>query len=136
MISAVCTWHVHHERAAQEIERRLREGETLVLAAPAMVEAYAVLTRLPPPHRISPADSWALLEGSFLMISAELVALNAETYRNILQTAAGRGIAGGRLYDAVIVACAQAAYVDVLLTFNERQFVPSAEHGPAVVVPT
>ena len=62
MIAAVCTWHEHHERAADEIERRIERGETLCIAAPTVVEAYAVLTRLPPPYRLSPAD--ALARGS------------------------------------------------------------------------
>lgn len=53
MIAAVCAWHEHHTRATEEIERRLSRGEEMIVAAPALVEAYAVLTRLPPPHRLS-----------------------------------------------------------------------------------
>lgn len=49
MIAAVCTWYEHHEWATEEIERRLERGETLCMAAHTLVEAYAVLTRLPPP---------------------------------------------------------------------------------------
>jgi predicted nucleic acid-binding protein len=43
MIAAICSWHEHHERAAAEIERHLEHGEALIVAAPALVEAYAVL---------------------------------------------------------------------------------------------
>lgn len=49
MIAAVCDWHEHHAAASAEIEARLNRGESLVAAGPALVEAYAVLTRLP--HR-------------------------------------------------------------------------------------
>jgi hypothetical protein len=49
MIAAVCGWHEHHSRALDEIERRFGRREALVAAAPALVEAYAVLTRLPAP---------------------------------------------------------------------------------------
>ena len=66
LVAALCVWHEHNERAAREIERRLDRGESLVVAAPALVETYAVLTRLPSPHRLSPADSRALLEANFL----------------------------------------------------------------------
>jgi hypothetical protein len=48
MIPVLCTWHEHHERATREIERRLDCGEKLIVAAPGLIEAYAVLTRLPP----------------------------------------------------------------------------------------
>jgi len=47
MVAALCAWHEHHERAIHEIERRLAQGELLIGAAPALVETYAVLTRLP-----------------------------------------------------------------------------------------
>lgn len=57
MVAAVCTWHEHHDRAAREIEQRLRRGEKMLVAGPALVESYAVLTRLPPPHRLSPVDA-------------------------------------------------------------------------------
>jgi uncharacterized protein with PIN domain len=49
MVAAVCAWHPQHEQAANEIERRLELAEPMILAAPALVESYAVLTRLPPP---------------------------------------------------------------------------------------
>ena len=67
MIAAVCTWHEHHDRAAEEIERRLERGETLFVAAHTLVEAYSVLTRLPPPYRLSPTDAFALIEANFIV---------------------------------------------------------------------
>src|SRR5439155_4456381 len=57
LVAAVCAWHEHHAAAAREIERRLAAGEPMIVAAPALVESYAVLTRLPPPHRLRPADA-------------------------------------------------------------------------------
>src|SRR6184192_3362205 len=54
LVAAVCSWHMHHEATAAEISRRLSRGEEPVMAAPALVEAYAVLTRLPAPHRLLP----------------------------------------------------------------------------------
>lgn len=53
MIAAICSWHEHHEAAIGEIERRLGRREAMVVAAPALVETYAVLTRLLP-HTASP----------------------------------------------------------------------------------
>jgi hypothetical protein len=32
MIAAVCTWHEHHEAAADELERRLKARELMILA--------------------------------------------------------------------------------------------------------
>jgi predicted nucleic acid-binding protein len=135
MVAAVCAWHEHHSRAAREIERRLSRQDVLLVAAPALVETYAVLTRLPPPHRLSPANALALLQANFLNGTVETVALQAEAYRQLLLQAAQQGIAGGHVYDAVIVACGLAAHVDALLTFNERQFRQLAPPALEIVVP-
>ncbi len=134
MVATVCGWHEHHHRAEQEIERRLGQGETLLVAAPALVEAYAVLTRLPSPHRLSPADALALLEANF-MRPARLVALDGKSYRSLLRRAPHEGIAGGQAYDAVIAACALKASGVTLLTFNPGHFSPFARRGLQVVVP-
>src|SRR5581483_6526128 len=112
MVAALCAWHEHHQPAVQEIERRLSKGESLVVAAPALMKTYAVLTRLPPPHRLSPADSRTLLNANFMAHHVETVALTVGAYHRLLQEAAERGLAGGSVYDAVILACGLAAKVD------------------------
>jgi predicted nucleic acid-binding protein len=55
--------------------------------------------------------------------------LNAEDYCNLLKHAPVQGIAGGRTYDAVILACALKVGVTTLITFNARHFLslPYAE---------
>lgn len=133
MVAAVCSWHEHHPQAAAEIDRRLDRGEQLCTPAPAIVEAYAVLTRLPPPHRLSAADAWALVEGNFVS-AATVIALSADRIIHLLGQAAREEIAGGRTYDFVIGECAREAAVDALLTFNRRHFEP-APAGVAVVEP-
>ena len=123
MIAAACAWHEHHAVAAAEIERRLDNGERLAVPAPAIVEAYAVLTRLPAPHRLSPADAWALIETNFVE-SALVVALRGAVYTKLLRRLVKHTIAGGRTYDAVIGECARRAKAGTLLTFNRRHFDP------------
>lgn len=132
MIACVCTWHEHHEPAAGEIERRLKAKEAMATAAHAVAEAYAVLTRLPPPHRISPADALALVEGNFL---DGAVALDTRGYRALLRRAGKDAISGGCVYDALIGECAVKAKADVLLTFNARHFAHVEAAGVRVLVP-
>ena len=134
MVAATCGWHEHHDRAREEIERRLRDAETLLVAAPALVETYSVLTRLPPPHRLSPADALTLLEENF-MSTGKIVALNARSYRALLRRAPRNGVAGGRTYDAIIAECARRAKDTTLLTFNISHFLPFAGRGLEIVMP-
>jgi predicted nucleic acid-binding protein len=134
MIAAVCSWHEHHTRAAAAIESRLDRRDRMIVAAPALIEAYSVLTRLPPPHRLSGADALGLMEANFMRL-VKIVALPPEEYRRILRNAPEAGVSGGRIYDAIIAACAHREKVRTLLTFNDLHFLPLAGPELAVVVP-
>jgi predicted nucleic acid-binding protein len=134
MLALVCGWHPDHERSSKEIRARISRGETLIIAAPALVESYSVLTRLPAPYRTSAADAVFLLEMNFVE-QARLVSLKAEDYVSLLRSAPTGGVEGGRIYDAVIFDCALRAGAAVLLTLNERHFRPFQSTSLKVVVP-
>lgn len=121
MIATMCGWHENHSQAAAEVQRQLSRRRRMIVAAPALVETYAVLTRLPPPHRLSTKDALTLLEANF-MKSAKIVALDYRSYCSLIKQAPGSGIAGGKIYDAVIATCAMKAGASTLLTFNPTDF--------------
>ena len=135
MVAAMCAWHEHHDSATGALESRLARGEDMVVAAPTLVETYAVLTRLPAPHRLSPADSIRLLEANF-MHGAPLVTLDAKGYGALLRKAPESGVFGGRVYDAVIAACAVRAGVSALLTLNAKDFDSFATQDLEIVDPS
>lgn len=120
MVAALCTWHEHHEITKAEIERCLRIKDVLIFAAPSLVEAYAVLTRLPPPHRLSTQDALMLLESNWR--DAEVIALTPLEYWKLLRDCRDTGIGGGQVYDAVIMACAGKGRIERLLTWNVGHF--------------
>lgn len=133
MVAAVCGWHEHHAAAASAIERRLDGGQRLAIPAYTLVETYAVLTRLPAPHRLSPADAWALVKGNFVD-HATVVTLAAGAHVRVLDRLAGNGVGGGRSYDAIIGAAAIDAAAVELLTFNVKHF-DTTEGQIAVIDP-
>ena len=104
----------------------------MIVAAPALVEAYAVLTRLPPPHRLSPQTAMTLLENNFLK-PAIVIALNAKSYKTLLLRAPKNSVAGGRTYDAVIGACAEQGNAATVLTFNGRDFTDLGNNFEVVI---
>ena len=120
LVAAVCSWHEHHAATAEDLARRSKRREEMAIAAPALLETYAVLTRLPPPYRLRPADALEAVEGSWGGI--EVVAVPAAETWDLLRTLPTRRVAGGASYDAVIVACARKARVDLILTWNLRDF--------------
>ena len=134
MVAALCTWHEHHTRALAELDRRLDAGEHLVVAGPAAVETYAVLTRLPAPYRLSARDAQALIRANFLE-GTDIVVLDGAGYRALLDRALALDVSGATVYDLVIAECARAAGADSLLTFNARHFHRVADDAFSVVVP-
>jgi predicted nucleic acid-binding protein len=89
---------------------------------------------MPVPFRIDPQRAVETIEESFVQ-RGELAVLDHDGYLQFIRTAPARGIAGGRVYDAVIAETAREANVDVLLTFNERHF-RRLMPGIDVVIPT
>jgi predicted nucleic acid-binding protein len=75
-IAAFATWHEAHAEAVRVVAQRPD------LPAPCALEVYAVLTRLPPPHRAESAIVRDFLDRTF--------------------PGAHMGISGGASYDAVI----------------------------------
>jgi len=133
MVALVSAWHERHAKVLAEVERRLDDGETLVIAGHALLESFSVLTRLPAPHRLSGADARAVLEASFG--EAEITALTGAGYRALLRHATDAGITGGRAYDALIGECALRAKATSLLTLNERDFAAYQVRGLTIAVP-
>lgn len=133
LVAAVCTWHEHHEAAVTAVESRRRAGQILVVAGHALAETYAVLTRMPPPHRLDPADAGALVQESFVR-GTRLVALPGSTYAALVRGLARDGLGGGRTYDAIVAGSTRRGGATTLLTFHPRHFDP-APPGLTIVVP-
>jgi predicted nucleic acid-binding protein len=120
LVAAVCSWHEHHSATVEELIRRAKRREEMVMAAPALLETYSVLTRLPPPYRLRPGDALAVMEGSWAR--AEVVALSGTEIWSLLHGLPDSGIAGGSTYHAVVAACARKGRVEVILTWNVADF--------------
>jgi predicted nucleic acid-binding protein len=126
LVAASLAWHEHHQATAGELRRRARSRDAIVVAAHSLVEAYAVLTRLPTNRRIEPREAALILRESWSGV--EVVGLTAAEHWAFLQGAADARILGGQAYDAMIAACARKADVAVVLTWNEGHFARFA--GP------
>ncbi len=106
----------------------------MVLAGHALVEAYSVLTRLPPPHRLGPDLAATILRQNFID-QAEIAALDADAYSDLLIRAGMERITGGRVFDAIIAHCARAARVDAIVTFNITHFRSVVGSGIELIQP-
>jgi predicted nucleic acid-binding protein len=121
VVAALLSWHERHEPAREAVERALDGAARPILPAHALAESYAVLTRLPPPHRLSPADTVGVLRTSFAD-SVRVAGLPAGSWWGFIAELAGRNVAGGRAYDELILASALRAGATHLITLNPRHF--------------
>lgn len=133
VVAALLGWHEQHDEARRSLERALTDAN-LVVASPVLLESYAVMTRLPAGHRLSPEDALALLKDTFAEVPT--VALDSGEVWRLLTDLEAAGISGGRTYDGHILACARKARVKRLLTFNERDFLAFDEPNIEIVRPT
>lgn len=121
LVAVVLPWHKSHRIAFSALEAILSEEGGVLVPLPAVVEAYAVLTRLPAPHRMSPQDACSILT-SLLSDTARIVGLDGGDAWSFLLDAAAVQAAGGAIYDAQILACAWKAGAERIFTLNWRDF--------------
>jgi predicted nucleic acid-binding protein len=110
VVAAFATWHEAHASSASVLARRPR------VPAHVLLEAYSVLTRLPPPHRAPAALVAEFLAERF---PASPLALPATEQARLVGRVAAAGILGGSTYDALVGATARHAGAR-LLTRDRR----------------
>lgn len=102
VVALFATWHEAHAEVAAALkgEREVR------LPAHVALETYSVLTRLPPPHRVSPAPVAEFLDRRF---DSRWLELDAGGHRRLLREASGLPLHGGAIYDALVGGTAREA---------------------------
>jgi predicted nucleic acid-binding protein len=110
VVAALASWHEGHAAASAAVAGGVR------LPAHCLLEAYSVLTRLPPPHRLGPQAARDLLGAS---CTEPPLTLDGDAHAALLERLADAGISGGAAYDALIGITA-AHHDALLLTRDDR----------------
>ncbi len=97
LVPALVPWHPDHVATKNALTG------VGVVPAHVLIEAFSVLTRLPAPHRVAPADAAAVLQA----LPLKLVTLPAAKYAALIPHFGDQGIRGGAVYDAVVAATAR-----------------------------
>lgn len=96
-VALVIEDHGHHGMVVDALGRR-----RLGLAGHACFETYSILTRLPPPARLTAAAAARIIASNFPGTRF----LGARAAAELLESLPGSGIAGGAVYDALVAAAA------------------------------
>ncbi len=110
--------HPAHEAAIQCFQEAT--PKTAFCAAHSVAELYAVMTRLPVRPTIAPEQ--CMLFVNDLRERFTLVSLTGAEYVATVASAAKAGLSGGKVYDALILACAGKAGAEVVYTLNAKDF--------------
>lgn len=110
VVAAFASWHEQHSMADKEVDGKAR------LVAHCAIEAFSVLTRLPPPHRVAGHLIRDFLTARF---PDPYVGLDPSEFQGLIPRLVELGISGGAVYDALIATAARAAD-DLLVSCDRR----------------
>ena len=122
VVAAFASWHEHHDRAREALDRGLRMIDHCAL------ETYSVLTRLPPPHRCAAEVVRDFLRARFV---EPFLRMNDRLYKDFILALPEHAVTGGGAYDALVAATA-AAHSASLITCDRRAAMVYESYGVRV----
>ncbi len=127
LVAAFYGQHVRHEASLAAIATASKK--TACCAAHTLAEVYSVMTRLPVRPRISPEQGLLFVESIRERFS--VVALSEKEVYEVIAAAAEYGVGGGKIYDAMILRCAEKSKAEAIYTWNLDDFRLLAAEGTA-----
>lgn len=120
VLAGVLAWHEHHRPTLALLQDVLPKGH-VVLPAPVLVEAYALLTSLPGGARLAPDVAQRVLDGTFRGQASVVGVTDPEVWW-FLEESAKAGARGPATFEAQVAACALKGRATHLATLDERLF--------------
>ena len=120
IIAAVHANHPVHLSSAQWLDTAF-DTHDVVVAHHSLLEAYAVLTRLPAQYRVAPSEAELVLRET-VAENARIAPFTAESMWTFLTHLTAVPAAGGAAYDAFIIRLLSEAGVEAIVTYNTDDF--------------
>ena len=121
LVAAVIKQHEFHERSFSVLDRVQTGKDEGIVSAHSLTEMYSILTRLPAPFRHAPEQALLSIEENVLK-HFKTISLAGNEYSALLREAAGSGIQGGAIFDALHLKAAAKAQVERIYTMNLKHF--------------
>jgi predicted nucleic acid-binding protein len=121
LVAAIVEAHPAHDAALPWLQRVKHGEDRGLIAAHTIAELYAILTTLPIRPKISPEGAKQLIQQDVLS-ACDIITLSDEDYKAIIDHLSEAGIAGGVIYDALILYTALKTDVEQVITLNEKDF--------------
>lgn len=121
LVAALVKTHPAHSRALPWLQRVIDNVDTGVVAAHSLAELYTTLTTFPIQPRISAKIANELIQQNVCTVF-EIISLSKQDYVTVIENLSKSSIVGGVTYDALILQAAIKAQVELVVTFNKKDF--------------
>jgi predicted nucleic acid-binding protein len=91
-----------------------------------LAEFYATLSALPDKPTLPPEQVFLFIQEIHQRLSP--IVLDAEEYLQTIQRTSESGLTSGKIYDALLLACAAKSQAQVIYTWNLKHFHSLAPH--------
>lgn len=118
LIGAFWRGHPHHETSLKLVSAANKRRSAC--AAHTLAEVYATMTALPVKELI--LSDQALLFVQEARNRCTIVTLTEDEYYTTIEQAVARGLASGRVYDALLLCCAAKVKAEIIYTWNIKHF--------------
>lgn len=124
LVASFLRSHPHHLPSINRFAAS--ESAQSACALHSLAEVYSSLTALPLRPRIPPEQALLFVQQTSDRITP--FALSQEEYLATIQIAADIGLTSGKIYDALLLACAAKSQAQVIYTWNLKHFRAIAPH--------
>lgn len=118
LIASFWGGHVHHHASVARLAAANKRQSACGVHS--LAEVYAVMSAIPVKPPIPPEQ--ALLFVEEVRNRLALVSLNSEEYFAAIERTAERGFGSGRVYDALLLACAAKIEARTIYTWNLKYY--------------
>lgn len=118
LVASFWRGHRDHEASLRRVAAANKKKSACALHT--LAEVYASMTALPVKDVIPPDQ--ALLFVQEVRDRLSVITLNESEYYETIQQAGERGFISGRIYDALLLACAAKVKAEVIYTWNVKHF--------------
>jgi len=121
LVASASDAHRHFTPASAAAARVATGKDKGWISQHSIAEVYAVLTRLPVVPRIHPLEAANIIRDNILQ-NFEVVGIDKKDYQAVVEMVSQSGWQGGKIYDALLLRCAEKCQAQKIYTFNLRDF--------------
>jgi predicted nucleic acid-binding protein len=121
LVAASSRAHPHFAQAAEAVGRVVAGKDKGFISQHSLAEMYVALTRMPVVPRIHPLEAARMIHENILR-HFQTVPVVQQDYLDALTTVSNAGWPGAKIYDALLLRCAEKCPAQRIYTFNLKDF--------------